>query len=98
MDQEIINKLHTALYTVSPLASERERIIDEIGDTVWLETIEQILVRLPEDKRTKAIALLNEDEVEKVLEIAEGEAIDITPILEDISKKVLDEVLASAKE
>ena len=98
MNQEIINKLHAVLYTVSPLASERARMIEEIGDTVWLETIEQILVSLPEDRRAEAIALLNEDEVEKVLEIAEREAIDITPILEDISKNILNEVLLHAKE
>ncbi len=39
MNQEIIDKLHTALYAVAPIAEDRERLIGEMGETIWVESL-----------------------------------------------------------
>ncbi len=97
MNQEIYNKLHTALYSISPLASDRDRIIGEMGEVIWLTTLEKMLMSLPEDKREEVVALLNIDDLAKSIDIFEANNVDVDAILQEVSKSVLDEVLASNK-
>lgn len=97
MNQEILNKLHTALYTISPLASDRERIIGEMGETIWFESLEKILLSLPESSRTEMIDLLNSGELDKAVEILESNNVDIDVILTEVSTSVMEEVMSVAK-
>lgn len=97
MNQEILNKLHTALYFVSPLASDRERIISEMGEVIWAETLQKMLLVLEERDRKKVIEFLNNNDLDKALEIVESKNIDIDTIITDVSTSLLDEVLITAK-
>ena len=95
MNEEILNKLHTALYPISPLASDREKIIEQMGETIWLGSLEKLLIALPEDKRKEVIELLNQDELDKAVEIFEASNIDVEAIMTEVSTSVMDEVMAS---
>lgn len=96
MNQEILNKLHAVLYKVSPLVSDRERIIEEMGDTIWLESLEKMIVELPEDKRNEVVELLNSEEVKKALEIIEASNIDVEGILAEVSVNIMEEVISNS--
>lgn len=95
MPEEILNKLHTVLYSVSPLASDREQLIEQIGETVWLESLEKILASLPEDKKNEVVALLNANELDKAVELMESTDIDIDAIMTEVATNVMDDVLAT---
>lgn len=93
MSEEILNKLHTALYSLTPLASERERIISEMGEVIWLESLERILIVLPEDTRARVIELLNEEDLDSAVAIVESSDIDIDAILSEVATSLMDDVL-----
>jgi hypothetical protein len=95
MNEEILNKLHAALYPVSPLASDREKIIEKMGETIWLESLEKMLLALPEEKRKEVIELLNQDDIDRAVEIFEVHDVDIDAIITDVSTRMMDEVLSS---
>lgn len=97
MNEEILNKLHTALYPISPLASDRENIITEMGETIWLESLEKLLMALPEDKRKEVVALLNEDKLDTAVAVFDANNIDVEAIMTAVAISVLDEVVASVK-
>jgi hypothetical protein len=92
MPEEVLNKLHAALYTISPLASDRERIISRMGEIIWLETLEQVLSLLPEDVCANVVALLNEDKVDEAVAIMEATDIDVEAILTATAVSVMDDV------
>lgn len=98
MPEEILNKLHTALYSVSPLASDRERIITEMGETIWLETLERILSSLPEDKRNEIVGFLNADETDRAMDAIDGSGVDVVAVLTEVATSVMDEVAGAAAE
>ncbi len=93
MNEEILNKLHTALYHISPLASDRDRIISEMGDVIWLESLEKMILVLPEEVRTEVVAYINEEDVNKAIEIFEKNNIDVETVLTEVSEKVLKDVM-----
>ena len=93
MTEEILNKLHTALYSLTPLASERERIISEMGEVIWLESLERILIMLPEDTRVRVIELLNEEDLDAAVAVVESTDVDIDAILTEVATSVMDDVL-----
>lgn len=92
MPEEIINKLHTALRHISPLASDREKIISEMGEVIWFETLEKILDALPVTERDQVVAFLNEDKLEEAIKVCALSAIDIEAILVATAQDVLNEV------
>lgn len=93
MQEEIHNKLHTALYSLTPLASERDRIIGDMGETIWLESLEKMLLALPEDKRAHVVSLLNEDDFEGAIASMVDSTVDIDAIIVEVSTSVMEEVL-----
>lgn len=93
---ELRNKLHTALYTLAPLASDRERVIGQLGETVWLESLEKILMSLSYEDREKTVNHFNAKKLDKAEEIFK-EKIDVYTILEDISIDVMDSVVTLAR-
>ena len=95
MNEEILNKLHTALYPISPLASDRDRIITEMGETIWLQSLEKLLMALQEDKRKEVVVLLNNDELDKAVEIFDASGIDVEAIMTEVSTSVMNEVLGA---
>jgi hypothetical protein len=97
MNEEIINKLHTALYPISPLASDRDKIIEEMGETIWLGSLEKMLLALDEVKRAEVVALLNADELDKAVEIFEASDIDVEAIVTGVSVSIMEEVVLVAK-
>ena len=97
MTEEILNKLHAALYHVSPLASDRERIIEQIGETVWMESLEKVLMALPEDKRATVVTLLGQDDLDGAVAIMEESNVDLDAIVTEVSTSVMNEVLETAK-
>ena len=94
MTQEILLKLHTALEATVPLASDRERIIASMGETIWLESLQKMLEGLPEDARNNVVALLNEGKLEEAVEIVESNSVDIEGIMQEVAKSVLAEVVS----
>ena len=94
MNQEIIDKLNTTLYIVSPLAEDREKIIAEMGETIWVESLGKMMLALPEEARKEAIASLNTDDLEKAVEIFSVHDVDIDAIITEVSTSVMDEVMA----
>lgn len=94
MNEEILNKLHTALYPITPLASDRERIIGEMGEVIWLEMLEKVLTLLPEEKRNEAVRLLNENDIDAAIELVEQTDIDIEAILTEVATNVMDDVMS----
>lgn len=97
MQEEILNKLHTALYPLTPLASERERIIGEMGEVIWLESLERMLTSLPDDTRAHVIQLLNEDNLDAAVAVMESFDVDIDAILTEVATSVMDDVLTTGK-
>ncbi len=97
MQPEIINKLHAALYSVSPLASDRERIISEMGEVIWLETLEKVLLSLPEDKRAQVVAFLNDDDLDGAVAIMEESDVDVDAIITEVATSVMDDVVGEEK-
>lgn len=98
MNQEIIDKLHAALYIVSPFAPDRERLIMQMGETIWVESLEKILLALPEQSRAEAIAALNEDNLDKAVQIMEANNVDLDAIVAEVATSVMDEVVSTAVE
>ena len=96
LPEEIVNKLHTALYSVSPFAEDRERIISEMGETIWLEALAKIIDLLPDDKRSLVVAYLNSDELDKAVAAIETTDIDIESVLREVSTSVLNDVVSTA--
>jgi hypothetical protein len=94
---ELRNKLHTVLYVLAPLASDRERIISQTGETVWLESLEKILMSLSKEDREKTVNHLNSKKLNKAEEIFK-EKIDVYTTLEDVSMDVMDSVVDLARE
>lgn len=97
MPEDIVAKLHTALYHISPLASDRERIIEQMGETIWLETLEKVLTSLEEGKRTEAVEALNNSDIAKAVAIFEASNIDLDTVIAEVSTSVMNEVLATVK-
>lgn len=97
MNEEILNKLHAALFHISPLASDRDHIIAEMGETIWVESLEKALAALPEDKRNSVVQLLNEDNLEAVIAVMEESDVDIDAIVTETSTSVMNEVLEAAE-
>lgn len=97
MNQEILNKLHTALYAISPLASDRERIIAEMGETIWLESLEKMIVSLPGDDRTEVIEAINNADIDRAISIFETNNVDVDTIITEVATSVMDEVLTVSK-
>jgi hypothetical protein len=95
MTQEIIDKLHATLYAVSPLAGDRERIIEEMGETIWVEALEKMLLALDDAKRKEVIEFLNADNLDKAVEILEANNVDVDAIITEVSTSVMNEVLAT---
>lgn len=93
MNEDISNKLHTALYGVAPLLQDRERLIAEMGETIWLEGLEKMLLALPEDKRAQTVQLLNNDDLDGAVAILNTEDIDLDAILKEVATSVLDDVV-----
>ena len=94
MNQEILDKLHTALFEVSPLEEDREKIIAEMGETIWIESLEKMMLALPEDARNQAVACLNADDLDKAVEIFAENNVDLDATVKEVSTSVKDEVLA----
>ena len=97
MNQEILNKLHAVLYAVTPLALEREQIIADMGETIWLESLEKMLLALNEETRKEVVELLNKEDIERAIEIFEENEVDIEAIMTEVSTSVMEEVMAAAK-
>lgn len=94
MNEEILNKLHTALYPISPLASDREKIIEEMGQTIWLESLEKILLVLDDATRLEVVGLLNQDDLDKAVALIETKDIDVEAVIAGVSLSLLEETLA----
>lgn len=94
MPEEIINKLHTALRHISPLASDREKLIGEMGEVIWFETLEKTLDALPVASRDQVVMLLNEDRLEEAITLCTSSEVDIEAILVATAQDVLDNVAA----
>lgn len=97
MNEEILNKLHTVLYPISPLASDRERIIEEMGETIWLGSLEKLLLSLDEHMRAEVITLLNDDKLADAIKIIETSGIDVEAIITEVSLKTLENVVNTVK-
>ncbi len=96
MNQDIIEKLHTALFVISPLTEDREEIIAKMGETIWVESLEKILLALPELTRTEVITLLNQDDIDAAVEILSENDVDVDAILKEVATSVMDEVMTQA--
>jgi DNA polymerase III gamma/tau subunit len=96
MNQEIINKLHTALLPISPLESDREQIIAKMGETIWLESLEKMLLALPEAPRSEVITLLNNDNFDQAVEMISLYKVDVDAIVQEVAESVMDAVIAQA--
>ena len=93
MNQEILDKLHTALFAISPLVEDRDRIIEEMGETIWVESLEKMLLALPEDARKESVLHLNNNDLDKAVEIFDTHNIDIDAIIAEVSTGVMDDVM-----
>ena len=96
MQQEIINKLHTALYSISPLATDRDRLIADMGEVIWLESLQKVLLSLPDDARTTVVNSLNNDDLDGAIEILETNKIDVDAIITEVATKVMNDVVTVA--
>lgn len=92
MQEEIINKLHTALYPISPLTSDREQIIEQMGETIWLESLEKILEALPEGIRNQVVECLNTDNLDGAIDLLMETDVDVDAIITQVATSVMDEV------
>ena len=97
MNEEILNKLHTVLYPISPLASDRERIIEEMGETIWLGSLEKLLLSLDENKRLEVVALLNDDKLNEAINVVEASGVDVEAVIAEVSLKTLEDVVNTTK-
>jgi hypothetical protein len=97
MNQEIIDKLHTALYAVAPVLEDRERLIGEMGETIWVESLEKMLNVLPEDKQKEVVELLNNDDLDKAVEIFDAHNVDIDAIITEVSTDVMNDVMSEVQ-
>ena len=98
MNQDIEQKLHTALYGVAPLLPDREKLIADMGETIWLESLEKILLALPEDKRARIIEFLNNDDLDSAVALLEEETIDIDTIMQETATSVMDDVVKAGQQ
>ena len=94
--ETIINQLHTVLYPIAPILPDRERLIGEIGETIWLEALEKVLLALDEPTRAKAVELLNNDELDEATLLFVESNIDVESILRTTAENVLDDVFKVA--
>jgi hypothetical protein len=94
MQQEILDKLHTALFPLSPLASDRERIIGDMGEVIWLQSLEKFLLTLPEDVRVKVVAHLNEDRFDEALALVDEMDVDADAIIAETAAALMDKIVA----
>ncbi len=97
MNEEIYFKLHAALYPISPLASDREKIIEKLGEAIWFESLEKTLLSLPEDKRNEAVVALNSDKLSDAIKILEESSVDVEAIIVETAKSLMDEINESIK-
>lgn len=97
MNQEILDKLHTALFPISPLAEDRERIIAEMGETIWVEALEKMILVLPKDVQKEVVTLLNNGDLDRAVEIFAEHSVDIDAILAEVSTSVMDDVMATTQ-
>jgi hypothetical protein len=97
MYQELLEKLHTALYASIPLAEDREQLIAEIGETIWLESLDMMLDALPKQDQEEAVTHLNSGNLDTVIEIFERNNIDVDAIITSVSNSVMDEVMVTAQ-
>lgn len=98
LPEEILNKLHTALYHISPLATDRELIISQMGETIWVESLEKIVSSVPEPVRAQVVALLNADKLDKAVELLETTDVDLDAVLTEVSTSVMKDVLETGNE
>lgn len=96
MNQEITDTLHVALYSALPLAVDREKIIAEMGEAIWAESLEKMLLSLEEGKRTEVVGFLNDGNLEKVVEVLSESNVDIDAIVTEVATSIMDEVTATA--
>lgn len=92
MNQEIIDKLHTALLSISPLQSDREQIIAKMGETIWLESLEKMLLALPLEPRKEVISLLNANDFDKAVEVISLHNVDVDEIVKEVAELIMDDV------
>jgi len=93
MQQDLLIKLHTALYGVSPLTSDRDRIMEDIGETIMLGALEQILDSMQEESRVGVVALLNENKLQGALLMCKTQGVDVDAVIRDVATHVMDEVM-----
>ncbi len=96
MNQEILDKLHAALYSVAPIVEDRERLIAEMGGTIWIESLGKMLDALPESAQNQVVELLNADNIDDAINIFDAHGVDVEAIITEVSVSVMDEVVATA--
>ncbi len=96
MNQDIIDKLHAALYAIAPLALDRERLIAEMGETIWVESLNKMLDMLPPDAQKKVVDLLIADRLDEVIDIFDAHTIDVNAIITEVSTSVMDEITTTS--
>jgi 3-methyladenine DNA glycosylase/8-oxoguanine DNA glycosylase len=94
MPEKLEEKIHAALYKISPLASDREIIIEEIGKTVWVETLDKALETLEEPSRSEVVVLIKEGSIDKAIDRIVDADVDLEAIIKEVSGSVMDELLA----
>jgi hypothetical protein len=97
MNQEILDKLHTALFPISPLAEDREKIIAEMGETIWVEALEKMILALPEDAQKEVVTVLNDGDLDRAIELFSEHSVDIDAILTEVSTSVMDDVMSEVQ-
>lgn len=96
MQHDVLDKLHTALYPISPLATDRVRIIEDMGETIWLQSLEKLLLALPEDTRTRVVSYLNEDNFDEALALVDASDVDADAIIAETATVLMDQVVKIA--
>jgi hypothetical protein len=95
MNQEILDKLHAALYGIAPLAEDRERLIAEMGETIWIESLNKMLDALSPEVQKQVVDLLIVDRIEDVIDIFDAHNVDVNAIITEVSTSVMDEVTSA---
>jgi hypothetical protein len=93
MNETILAKLHTALYEVAPLTSDREDLIAEMGHTILLETFTKALMLVSEERRPLIVEALNVEDREKAFDLFLEEEVPLEDLLQETADEVLREVL-----
>lgn len=93
MPEDIILQIHTALIPVAPELLEREKLVAKIGETIWLESLEMLLSKLPEDSERQAVTYLNEDNIEDFITLCEKTDLDPEVIIREVATDVMNDVL-----